>query len=59
MPNSQLQGKSYKVDSDQIKYLGTDISYDALKMKISRLNKAKQGQSTDEFNRLGGDTTLK
>lgn len=59
MSNSLLQGKSYEVDPVHHKQLGTNISYEALKMRDSRMNKAKESQNTTEFERYGGDETLK
>jgi hypothetical protein len=59
MANSQLQGKSYEIDPIHHKYLGASSSYEALKMHQSRMSKAKDLNNTPEFDRYGGDATLK
>ena len=59
MPNSLLQGKTYEIDPIHHKQLGTNMGYEALKMRISRMNKAKELPNQTEFIRLGGDETLK
>lgn len=59
MPNSELKNKIYNVDEEQQKFLGTTISYPNLKMSKSRLEQAKEAKDFNEFNRRGGDETLK
>ncbi len=59
MPNSDLQGKTYEVDPLHHKYLGANISYEALKMRETRMKKAQEAKNTTEFDRYGGGETLK
>jgi hypothetical protein len=58
MPNKDLIGKTYNIDSEHQKFCGPTLTYDALKMKVSRLKKAKEDKNLNEFGRLGGDKTL-
>lgn len=59
MANSDLQGKSYEIDPEYHRFLGTNMSYEALKMRASRMNKAKDEENLPELERLGGDPVLK
>lgn len=59
MANSALKSKTYKVDEPQHKFLGTTISYPNLKMSKSRLEQAKDTKNFSEFDRRGGEETLK
>ncbi len=59
MANSSLKGKIYDVDEPQHKFLGTTISYPNLKMSKSRLEQARDSKNFSEFDRRGGEETLK
>lgn len=59
MPNSDLVGKRYKVDNDNLKKtLGDDISYENMKKIKSELEKEKIS-NIDNFNKKNGSETLK
>lgn len=57
MANSALQGNIYNIDKEFRQFLGTHMTYEALKMRESRLTKAKENENFDEYNRLGGEAT--
>jgi hypothetical protein len=57
MPNSELQHKSFSISPEQIKFLGSSSTYEALKMKQSRLEDNKT-KNPEEFNKMGGEKTL-
>lgn len=59
MPNSDLQNKVYAVPQEHQQFLGSSISYENMKMTKSRLEKAKKDGNIPEFDRKGGDQTLK
>ena len=59
MANSELVGKYYPVPEHLQQFLGPKISYPNLKMTKSRLEKAKNGQNIEEFNKKGGENALK
>jgi hypothetical protein len=59
MANSDLKGKTYEVDPLHHKYLGANISYEALKMRETRMKKAQEAKNVAEFDRYGGNETLK
>lgn len=59
MPNSQLQSKVYPVPQEYQQHLGSSISYENMKMTKSRLEQAKKAGNVAEFDRKGGDKTLK
>lgn len=59
MPNSQLQNKTYPVPKELQTFFGTSMSYPNLKMTKTRLNKAKTSQNMGEFNKMGGENSLK
>jgi len=59
MANSKLLNKIYNVPPEFIRFLGQSISYPNLKMTKTRLNKAKNSQNIDEFNKRGGESVLK
>lgn len=57
--NSDLKDKVYNVDEEHQKFLGPTISYHNLKMSKSRMEKAKEDENFAEFERRGGENTLK
>jgi hypothetical protein len=57
MANSALQGNIYNIDQEFQGFLGKHMSYEALKMRESRLSKAKDDEDFDEYERLGGEAT--
>lgn len=59
MANLAMQNNIYNIDNTQHKQLGTSMTYDAMKMRASRMKKAKEMANTTEFDTLGGDETLK
>lgn len=59
MPNSDLQSKVYAVPQEHQQFLGSSISYENLKMTKSRLEQAKKAGNIPEFDRKGGEQTLK
>lgn len=58
MANSSLQGTAYSIEEPYQRYLGGSLTYEALKMRESRMQKAKDNEDLPEFNRLGGQDTL-
>lgn len=59
MANSELINKVYNVPENLQNFLGSTISYHNLKMTKTRLNKAKDSENIEEFNRKGGEKALK
>jgi hypothetical protein len=59
MANSELIDKTYNVPETFQKFLGSTISYHNLKMTKTRLKKAKEENNLEEFNKKGGEETLK
>lgn len=59
MANSNLKSKIYNVDEPYQKFLGSRISYPNLKMNKYRLEQAKEAEDFKEFERRGGEETLK
>ena len=59
MANSDLLNKIYNVDEKHQNFLGKTISYSNLKMNKSRLEQAKENKNFQEFERRGGEETLK
>ncbi len=59
MANSELINKIYQVPEEFQKFFGVSISYPNLKMTKTRLNKAKDSENTQEFNKKGGEEGLK
>ena len=57
MANSGLSGKVYEIDDKFVKFLGKSLSYEALKMRLSRM-KDFMANDKNRFNGLGGEKTL-
>jgi hypothetical protein len=58
MANSELLNKTYQVPENLQKYIGSNISYENIKMIKTRLKKAKK-ENPEEYKRKGGDETIK
>jgi hypothetical protein len=59
MANSELVNKTYNVPKSFQEFFGPTISYHNLKMTKTRLNKAKESNNLEEFNKKGGEEALK
>jgi hypothetical protein len=59
MPNSQMQGKTYAVPANLRNFLGNALTYENLKRIKSEMNSFKKEKNLAEFNKKGGDASLK
>lgn len=59
MPNSDLLGKKYEVDDEDIaKSLGNNLSYENMKKIKSEMESYKKENNMDKFNEKGGEKAL-
>lgn len=57
--NSDLKDNIINIDKAHSDILGSKMKFSALKMRQTRMNQLKSAENFEEFNRLGGEQTLK